>query len=87
MTIIRLLENNIDNFNIENYEMDIQKLDNTGENYAIELHYKIGEYYTNSGYVILVKNNEVFSITDYTINNSEIDNSINNELKIILKTI
>lgn len=79
--IIKLLEDNIENFDINNYEMDIQLMNNGEGDYAIELHYKIGEYYTNSGFVIMIKNNKVSNLIDYTIDNSNID-SIENGLEI-----
>lgn len=62
-------------FNINDYEVNVYDIKNNGTYYTIEFTYKIGEFFTNSSYTVVVKNGYVTQIADNSVSNS---NSISN---------
>lgn len=62
--IVQLLNNNYNYFNVNDYEISIFRLDSTYKNYTIDLQYKIGDCYTDQGYVVAVENGKVTQITN-----------------------
>lgn len=53
-------------FNPEEYEMNVYQLKDEGGYYTIDFVYKEGEFYTNSSYTLMVKDNYVSQITENT---------------------
>ena len=78
--IINTIEQNNKYFNAKDYEFLYEKMDENTENYSIKLVYKIGEFYTNSFFEILIENDEIIQILDYT-NEKPIDKKKINLLK------
>lgn len=57
-------------FNINDYEVNVYDIKNNGKYYTIEFTYKIGDFFTNSGYTVVVKNGYVTQIADNSISNN-----------------
>lgn len=57
-------------FNINDYEVNVYDIKNNGTYYTIEFTYKIGEFFTNSSYTVVVKNGYVTQVADNSISNN-----------------
>lgn len=80
------------NFDINNFEINIHKLSDTEEQFTIDFNYKIGEFYTNEGYVISIRDGKVYEITDnmnyakkYDIQQESVNKVDSYEEKTIIK--
>lgn len=89
--IIDLMNEQYNNFNINNFEVSVYSLDSTNQNFTIDLHYKVGDCYTNQGYVVAVEDGKVSQITNnmtynvlqpLSINSSEITEEKIEEIKL-----
>ena len=62
--ILSLLESKFDNFNIDDYDIDIFTNSKENEIYTIDFTYKIGDIYTDSSYTVFVNNGKVTHIAN-----------------------
>lgn len=79
-----LLKNFNPNFEEKDYEINISKLKNDEEEYVISYDQKLGEYYTNQGYVIIVHNGKVEQIRN-NMKNTNVDIEVPKETLTIEK--
>ncbi len=79
--IINIIKNEDETFNENEYEVSVYKLDD--ETYTIDFIYKIGEVYTDMGYIVTVMNNEITKISNF-MNNAVKENIKDIEAKITL---
>lgn len=68
--IINLMNDEYIDFDINNFEISVFNLDSSNENYTIDLQYKVGDCYTNQGYVVAVENAKVSKITNNMLPNA-----------------
>ncbi len=51
-------------FDINDFEVKIHKLSDTEDQFIIDFDYKIGEFYTNEGYVVSIRDGKMYEITN-----------------------
>lgn len=78
--ITNLLSSIFEEFNIEDYEVDIFTISKDDDYYTIDFTYKIDDAYTNSSYTVIVNKGEVVQVADNSIelNHDNIDYKFDN---------
>lgn len=81
-SIINYMNGKYEDFNSDDFEISIFRLDSTYKNYTIDLKYKINDCYTNQGYVIEVENGSITQITNNMVQNNgmQLFSTINTEI-------
>lgn len=62
--IVEKIKQLYSDFDINNFEVKIHKLSDTEDQFIIDFHYKIGEFYTNEGYVVSIRDGKMYEVTN-----------------------
>lgn len=86
--VIQLIEEELNKtINIQEYEINVFNINEEYNHYNIDFEYKIGEYYTNLGYTVIVEYGKVTEIIDNMSEEININAKKINESKIDLDRI